>query len=1427
MNQRWLSVLARIVQGNLFTHYFLCEGVRQTPEYQQSDDQSLSAMLQELRKCYLALRSVQAPDEADTEDNLIKPILEKLGFHYSRQKTPQQSARDRPDFLLFADAESKRKAQQDTAHYYQYGVAILEAKRFERPLDRRGGDPLDPGTPSNQILRYLSSVEIASNGKILWGILTNGRLWRLYYHKAKSRTEGYIEFDLDPLFNSEDLFKLTQEERLEAFKIFYLFFRRDAFVPTPQRPSQTFLEFALEEGKNYEERVTEDLKQKIFEEVFIFLARGFVEDAQRKGGSISQAFLDEVYKNVLTLLYRLLFILYAEDRDLLPVRDNRYDDYSLRKLRDEIEQKLDQGDNFSQRATHYWDQLKNLFRIINDGDPSINVPIYNGGLFDPQAHPFLEQYAISDYWLAQAIDRLSRDYSDPQHPRRINYRDLGVRQLGSIYEGLLEFKLRIAEEDLIVVKENGNEVYFPKAKASGKRALAEIKKGELFITNDKSERKATGSYYTPDYIVQYIVENTLSPLVQRIEDEFKKKIEELKKLKGRSYSARWKTVELAEKHDPAMKVLELKVLDPAMGSGHFLVGAVDFLADCIIELLEKYNGKKYFGDERYESPLYRQIEKIRQQIRESASEQGVTLDEAKLEDKHIIKRMVMKRCIYGVDLNEMAVELAKVSLWLHSFTVGAPLSFLDHHLKCGNSLIGVLDVSDMIAESSPRYRKFVQALHNMISVGELTDVTLADTRASAQLFAEAQGWLEPFRRSLDVSLAMEHFMKLTKNQRMTVQTAVSEGGQAQPQIQALINQALEIARQKRFFHWKLEFPEVWYTERGPRENPGFDAVVGNPPYVRQEQLKANKDYFKGAFAVYDSTADLYVYFYEAGHRLLRQNGLFGMITSNKFMRAAYGEALREYLTQGIYVKEIIDFGDLPVFAGVSAYPCILLTIKADRNDQATRYLRVPSLGFESLDQVVEQRAINLPGDALAGKSWWLMGTSEQEILKKIERVSVPLKAWLRGAKINYGIKTGFNEAFFIDEATRARLIAEDPKSAELIKPLIVGEDVKRYEIEFKGRYLIWTYIGVPIEKYPAIFAYLKRFQPQLERRWDKGEHWWELRHCDYYGDFEKPKIVFGRFMDRPLFGFDARERYFTNDAMYIAAVPDGYPVTVLNSQLGWHWLKHKCTDLRGKYIQVFIQDLEIFPIRRIFFTTPREERARLVEQLKELYSKIQDLSMSQRLLKMIEDCLPGDEAGNYLAFTRSIPVREAIAKGYLTREQAEAWALQDDDPSGFDADGKPLEHSDVVHDFLAFLAEQMIELHKQKQAEIKKFLGWLEAELQIQPDSRGRVGLEALANKTTLKNFLGDYQKNEPHLEFGGFWQLLKENERRLGVELSPNFRERLDKYYQETLRTLLPIKEKLKRTDALIDQIVYKLYGLTENEIALIEGRQRELGED
>ncbi len=216
------------------------------------------------------------------------------------------------------------------------------------------------------------------------------------------------------------------------------------------------------------------------------------------------------------------------------------------------------------------------------------------------------------------------------------------------------------------------------------------------------------------------------------------------------------------------------------------------------------------------------------------------------------------------------------------------------------------------------------------------------------------------------------------------------------------------------------------------------------------------------------------------------------------------------------------------------------------------------------------------------------------------------------------------------------------------------------------------------------------------------------------------------------------------------------------------------------------------------------------------------------LLKLIEDCIPNDDSGNFLAFSQSIPVKVAIAKGFLTKDQAGASALKDADLSGFDASGNALERSDVVHDFLAFLAEQMIELNRQKQTEMKKFLVWLEAELQIQPDSKGNQGLEALTNKTKIQHFLGDYQKNETHLEFNELWQILQQNKKRTGATLSPELHHTLKRYYQEALDKLLPIKEKLRKTDWLIDQIVYKLYGLTPQEIKTVEGQEEdsELGQ-
>jgi len=323
-----------------------------------------------------------------------------------------------------------------------------------------------------------------------------------------------------------------------------------------------------------------------------------------------------------------------------------------------------------------------------------------------------------------------------------------------------------------------------------------------------------------------------------------------------------------------------------------------------------------------------------------------------------------------------------------------------------------------------------------------------------------------------------------------------------------------------------------------------------------------------------------------------------MITSNKFIRAAYGEALREYLAENAHIEKLIDFGDLPVFPDVSAYPCIVLIVKGTSGP--TRYLRVPSLDFDSLSGLVETAAADLPPDAISGADWRLMSADEYAILKKIESESVSLKAWLGEVDIRRGVLTGFNKAFFIDEETRARLIAEDPKSAELIKPLVIGEDIKRYKIEYKGRYLIWTYVGVPIDKYPAIFKHLKQFQPQLEKRWDKGDHWWELRHCNYYADFEKPKIMYQEIAKSQAFVHDSNS-FFGNNKLFIIPTESLYLLAILNASLIWLYLTSHVSKLHGDTFALQSIYMERLPIRRIAFTTPKEERARLVKEGKKLY----------------------------------------------------------------------------------------------------------------------------------------------------------------------------------------------------------------------------------
>ena len=809
------------MSGRLFTDYFLTDGIRATAEWKSSveDAEAFAAFKDGLHQRYEALSLSENANEAFTEQELIRPVLELLGWV---DYLPQQGTagnEDIPDHLLFADSDSKQRAsaERNTVDRFRNAAAVEESKRFGLSLDERDKeDKVRTGTPHGQIRRYLSTADIESEGRIRWGILTNGRVWRLYDHRARPRATGYFEVDLE---------KLLKSDTVDDLRVFHLLFQRNAFTLS-DGATTTFLEAALAEGKRYEEKVTQDLSGVVFERVFPALVEAL---ADKSGESLT-----DCRNAALVLLYRLLFVLYAEDRGLLPVSDSRYDDYGLRKrVRYDIANRMKDGDTFSAIATNYYDRLVNLFRIIDNGDPSIGLPAYNGGLFAPAATPILERARLSDAEIAPIIYGLSH-VMDPQGEYQfVNYRDMSVQQLGSIYERLLE-REPVLEED-----------------------------GKVVIRPNPYARKDSGSFYTPQELVDLIVDRTLKPLVEERRKTFEDWAAALKSDRRPKAERRAQLKRL----DPAVAVLELKLLDPAMGSGHFLVAAVDFLSDAVADLIESVPSVPDWLDGAYESPLVKRVESIRSDIIRRSRELNWVMDETQLNDQAIIRRMVLKRCIFGVDKNPLTVELAKVSLWLHSFTVGAPLSFLDHHLRCGDSLLG-MRVSDGLKDLSQlgnlttgtAIAQAEQSTKGMQKIETVTDIDVAEVHRSSALFGEVENATSDIRGLLDFLCGRRWFKAgiKKKDAAQFEEPLIKTLFQHKPIAYRLLargplqldsgdhetgvgdwskfcrfwQRTQTIAEGEGFVHWEVAFPGVWHDWERSQPNGGFDAVIGNPPWDR-------------------------------------------------------------------------------------------------------------------------------------------------------------------------------------------------------------------------------------------------------------------------------------------------------------------------------------------------------------------------------------------------------------------------------------------------------------------------------------------------------------------------------------------------------------------------------------------------------------------
>ena len=795
--------------GHLFTDYFLTDGIKATPEWRASTA-AFEAFRESAAQALAPFAEYDHPNEALTEQDLIRPLLDSLGW---ADYLPQQGAarnEDIPDHLLFADAASKdRAAAGPTAERYRHAAVVEESKRFGLPLDARDTtDKVQHATPHGQILRYLSTADDASDGGIRWGILTNGGVWRLYDYRARPRATAYYEADLGAMLGSGDE---------NGLRLFHLLFRRESFT-LENGAKVSFLETALAEGRRYEERVAQDLSKVVFESAFPDLVRALADESGEA--------LPQVRHAALIFLYRLLFLLYAEDRGLLPVNDPRYEDYGLRKnVRDRVAERMRNRLVFSDRAANCYEHLMSLFGLIDQGDRSIGLPPYNGGLFKEEEAPLLSKVSLSDKVVAPIVYSLSHTETDSGR-RFVNYRDMSVQQLGSLYERLLEHEPVRDGDGAIVVRPN---IY---------------------------ARKDSGSFFTPQELVDLIVIRTLKPLAEERLAEFEKKAAELKS------DRRPKAEREAElrKLDPAEAVLSLRVLDPAMGSGHFLVTAVDFLSDYIAALVEYVPAIPEWLDGEYASPLAGRVAAEREDILRRARRSNWAIDEAQLTDQAIIRRMVLKRCIYGVDKNPLTVELAKVSLWLHSFTVGAPLSFLDHHLRCGDSLIG-LRVAEAKTEAAKLGGLFTgsavagaeAATSGMQRIEEISDADISDVQESASLFKGVEDatadlrslldfltglrWLTAGmkpkeRRAFEAPLVEALAERPNEAYTLLARGRVADGTPPPWAFTNLWSRAKAVAEREGFLHWEAAFPGVWSGWQDNRPQGGFDAVIGNPPWDR-------------------------------------------------------------------------------------------------------------------------------------------------------------------------------------------------------------------------------------------------------------------------------------------------------------------------------------------------------------------------------------------------------------------------------------------------------------------------------------------------------------------------------------------------------------------------------------------------------------------
>ncbi|MFC1584544.1 DUF6577 family protein [Fibrobacterota bacterium] len=710
--------------------------------------------------------------------------------------------------------------------------------------------------------------------------------------------------------------------------------------------------------------------------------------------------------------------------------------------------------------------------------------------------------------------------------------------------------------------------------------------GHIF-ENLLEDNKDKGIFYTPKAIVQYMCRQSLAYYLKaHIGDH--KEIDDLVHLKNRGDERDHDNVIAKNARQITNLLDEVKICDPAIGSGAFPIG------------------------------LLKEIYWIKLTL-------DWTLDRAE------VKRQIIQNSIYGVDIDLGAVEIARLRFWLALIVdedEPRPLPNLDYKIMQGNSLLESFEGIRLDQILKPKSGSIQELgtdqvsmdfgasnkLHFVVDDNRLKEIlklkdwyfSVTDPEEKIKIHSKIDAFVLDhidFNIEQHKAVVQDELKKLNseikKKQRQLKKYIPTKSEQKQKEN--LNNQlnACAIRKEKLhqlkdkperpFFLWNLFFQDVF-------EKSGFDIVIANPPYVRQETIKDQKADLAKIYECYTGTADLFVYFYEQSVKLLKQDGVLTYITSNKYYRSAYGEKLRKYLTEKMRIYQMIDFGDASVFEAI-AYASIIIGKKAkdiEKEHGVSAYVWQENDSIPKLDLIIKEKSYPVKQCELKKEGWNLESPEVLSLLEKLKKTGIPLDRYVDG-KLYRGILTGLNEAFVIDRKTRDRLISEDSNSQKLIKNFLRGKDIKRWRVNFREKYLIkiessenkqhpWSGKSkkeaekIFLDNYPAIHNWLNQFRKKLIKRCDQGKYFWELRSCQYWNEFEGNKILTPSISNKTCYAID-KDGFFSNDKTNVCVTDDAeYICALLNSKVLWWVIKQTAAERQNGYYEFKPMYVSTLPI---------------------------------------------------------------------------------------------------------------------------------------------------------------------------------------------------------------------------------------------------------